>query len=169
MPPLYRRHPKPAGIIILNHFLMLSPLLYDYSTIDLSHQLPSIYVLTARQRTVCIQLFDAYIQMFATSVASLHPTRCATTISPSYNACASAIPFILLKTLTSSGSLSPIHVALCVWSRSPPSSVFGCTSTLNGPRFITNHEMKAPNWAGVNRFTSNMATGCGPTGLSKIR
>ncbi len=106
MPPLYRRHPKPAGIIILNHFLMLSPLLYDYSTIDLSHQLPSIYVLTARQRTVCIQLFDAYIQMFATSVASLHPTRCATTISPSYNACASAIPFILLKTLTSSGTPS---------------------------------------------------------------
>lgn len=37
--------------------------------------------------------------------------------------------------------------------------VFGWTRALRGPRFITSHGMKAPNWAGVKRFTSNIATG----------
>lgn len=73
-----------------------------------------------------------------------------------------------LKSRRSSGIRSPSQVARCVWFRSSSSRVvFGCTSTLSGPRLMTSQGMNAPNWAGVKRLTSNMGTGCGPIGRSK--
>lgn len=72
------------------------------------------------------------------------------------------------KTLKSNGTLSPNQTALCVWFLSSSSStVFGCSSTLSGPRLTTSHGTNAPNSAGVKTLTSNMAIGCGPTGREK--
>lgn len=75
---------------------------------------------------------------------------------------------ISLNRLKSRGSLSPSHVARCVWflSSSSSSSVLGCTRTLSGPRLVTNQGMKAPNCTGVNRLTSNIPIGWGPIGRS---
>lgn len=79
-----------------------------------------------------------------------------------------------LNLATSNGTLSPIQMARWVWFRNsrsasgtPSSVVFGWTKTESGPRQMASQGMKAPNWAGVNRFTSNMATGCGPIGRSQ--
>ena len=43
--------------------------------------------------------------------------------------------------------------------------MFGWTNAFSGPRLTTSHGMKAPNCAGVNKLTSNIALGCGPTGF----
>ena len=80
------------------------------------------------------------------------------------------VPFfrLLLNILPSNGSLSPIHVACCVWFlNESPSSVLGWIRTLNGPLLITSQGIKAPNWAGVKMLTSNIAMVWGPTGLSQ--
>lgn len=91
-------------------------------------------------------------------------------------ALAAAAAICAFQALTSSGSLSPIQMARSVWLRKSDSSSFPSSSTVlgwinadSGPRQMASHETKAPNCAGVNRFTSNMATGCGPTGMSQKR
>ena len=72
---------------------------------------------------------------------------------------------ILLNKFTLRGNLSPIQIARSTWFRSsfspglPSSSVFGWTSADRGPLQTASQGMKAPNWAGVWRFTSNMGTG----------